>query len=74
MFRTINDPKINTFLFFFLILDVDASSFQYRNREAWLYLACLIAFKSRDRLAPRNHGPLFIKVSIMTGPGISTAD
>lgn len=33
----------------------------HRNREAWLYLVCLIAFKSQDRLALRNHGPLFIK-------------
>ena len=72
MFSTINDPKINTFLK--KILDGDASSFQYRNREAWLYLVCLIAFKSGNRLAPRNHSPLFIKVSIMPGPGISTAD
>lgn len=72
MFSTINDPKINTFLF--LILDSDVSSFQDRNRGAWLYLVCLIAFKRGDRLVLENHGPLFIKVSIMPSPSISTED
>lgn len=73
MFTTINDPKINIFLFF-LILDGDVSSFQYRNGGVWLYLVCLIASKRGDRLALKNYGPLFIKVSIMLSPGISTAD
>lgn len=40
----------------------------------WLYLVCLIAFKSGDRFALKNSDPLFIKVSIMLSPGILTAD